>query len=73
MLPGGQRAFQTGNRRGLRSHALGDLCLRKPGFMARLQQDIQERAFFTFDAFDFLADARTTHQLGNDLFMSSHA
>ena len=40
-----------------------------PGF----QQDVEQLAFFAFNAFDFFANARPTHQLGNQLFMSLHA
>ena len=40
-----------------------------PGF----QQNVEQLAFFAFNAFNFFAYAWATHQLGNQLFMSLHA
>ena len=59
MFARGQCTLQASHSGSLGSHSLGDLRLRQPGFLSRLEQDVQHSAFFSFDALNFLADACT--------------
>lgn len=64
--------FETCNRRRLGSHEFGNLRLSQAGVMPGFQHQVEKGAFLALDACNFLAHARSTHQLGNDLIMGSH-
>jgi hypothetical protein len=72
MLARCERSFEACHRRWLSPHAFGNLCLSQAGGMPGFQQQVEEYTFLSFDAFDFLSDAGSAHELGNNLIMSSH-
>jgi hypothetical protein len=69
VLSCGERPFETGDRRRLSPHTFGNLGLRESGFVPRFQEQIQERAFFSLNALDFLTDTGAVHELGYKLIM----
>ena len=72
MLACCERSFEAGYRRWLSSHAFGNLCLSEAGSVPSFQQQVEKYTLVALDAFDFLADPRPAHQLGDNLIMSSH-
>ncbi len=58
VLAGSQGTFQSGDRRGVRTYALGNLGLRKPGVVSSLEQGVKQFTFFAFDAFYHGANRR---------------
>lgn len=51
----------------MHAHALSHLRLKHPRLLARLEQDIQQCTFLLLNPFDFLANAGTPHELGDEL------
>ena len=72
MLACGQRSFEASNGWRFGSHALGNLSLGQAGIVPSLEQQIQEGAFFTLNAFDLSSNARPRHESLDDLLMGSH-
>jgi hypothetical protein len=73
MLARGKRAFEARDGWRLRSHEFCDLRLGQAGVVSGLQQQVEKRTFFVFDALHFLADTGPAHELGDELIMGSHA
>jgi hypothetical protein len=69
---GCQRTLEPRHGWRLGPHSLGDLRLREACPMACLQERVEQRSFFPFDAADFRPDTRATHQLPDHLLMRSH-
>ena len=68
-----KRPLQARHRRRLRTDGFSHLRLGQACVMPGFQQEVEQIAFFAFNALNFFANARATHQLGNQLFMSLHA
>jgi hypothetical protein len=73
MLSRGKSSFKARYGRGLCSHPRRNLSLGKSSGVPRFEQQIEQNAFVTLNAFDLLSYARAPHQLGDNLIMSSHA
>lgn len=69
VLAGGQGALKPGHGGCLCAHQLRHLGLRKPGFMAGLEQGIQQ---FALDALDLGLHAGAPHHLLHKLVMAAH-
>ena len=72
MLACCERSLEACHRRWLGSHAFGNLCLGQAGGMPSFQQQVEKYPFLSFNAFDFLSNTGSAHELGNNLIMSSH-